>query len=397
MLYFALCSVLVAATPGVSAADLPSWLLAAWPQPQDSNRRRLQKHTDVVCRDPCAGWAIQCVMTHDAAPDKLEEEIKTCTRQIWDVNGECSKCVKKQDKKKKIVPSCGYANGVEYVGYECDENGEKYCVWGKCLNEGKEPEETPAPTRAPEDCSDLIDKIACKNFGCFWGNEGCSADEPGPALKVPEVTMKISAYRNERACENLDAERMFDNVIEVKAGLDGHCHNIGDGNGSVKLTCGEKSSSIKAEFYRYPDCVGYPSEEPLLTPNLCYASKDKEGKVIFKHTKFTPPAKCVSGEGGEGNEGEGEGGDGNGNGVQLPKPPCFESFKALAETKSKEDCAGFGGKLNKKKGTCTLKNAKKVKCKKLTDESICELLDCKVKKGRKGLRCSGKPQFKKEC
>merc|ERR1719433_1235994 len=120
---------------------------------QPSRRRRLQKHMEVVCRDPCAGYAINCVMSFEVNPQLLEEEIKPCVRQIWDEPSECSKCVKKQDKKKKIVPSCGYANGEAYVGMECDEEGKPYCAFGKCLKgdgeggDGGEPEQTPAPTR----------------------------------------------------------------------------------------------------------------------------------------------------------------------------------------------------------------------------------------------------------
>lgn len=410
---------LVAAMPGLTRGDM---MVAP------TLRRRLM-YNEVICRPPCAGYAITCVMVHSMAASDLEGEIKPCVRQIWDNDSECAKCVRKQDKKIKLSPSCGYANGEEFIGMHCDRKGEPYCAYGPCTrgrcssqdfaNEDKQnscsafpneaecadsdpdfectwqgpsaedtPEPTGSPTRPAEDCSELSDRKACKSFGgCLWEAGKCTVpsgteNTPAPA-KTPlggsEVVISMTTYKTQKACQHLDESYLIGDVVEVKSGIYGHCHNVGGGLGSVKMTCGEANGSIQAEFFKYTNCVGTAEEEPLLKPNLCYESVNDRGRTIFKHSQFTPPVTCVT------------------NAVEeIPVNPgsyCFSDWQAFCEAqKSKKDCSACSGKF--KKNRCSIKSKKKIRCKKIKDGTRCEVLGCSSKKSKKGLKCKGSPKFK---
>jgi len=343
------------------------------------DRRRLV-YEEVVCVDFCTGYAINCVMGIGVDPGNLEGEIKPCVRQTWDPSSDCARCVKRQDRIIGHRPSCGYENGVDYVGFECDADGNKICVFGSCLDDlvtPVEPEDTPAPIYSPEHCNELYDKLACKEFGCAWESGLCVED----VETAPEVRIAVSSYRTRNACQTMDESKLVDDVLEIVAGVEGTCHNLGVGKGSIRMRCGEDSGSpsgaIHAEFYEYGDCLGSANDDPLLRPQTCYESTSDRGKSIYKLSQFTPPSRCIYEE------------DNSNPTIRRD----FENFRTFAESQTnKSDCKQVSGKW--KNGACTVKSARKVKCKKLKLlPGLCESVGCTPKRRKDRVKCSGSPAF----
>merc|ERR1719433_1604411 len=200
---------------------------------------------------------------------------------------------------------------------------------------------------------------------CLKKQMGGGGDRPDAGDKV-SFEVQLTMFKSEKDCKKGKKGREGNNM-KLNLGC-----NEDEEDGSFRVTCPERNGQIQLAHFNGPNCQGVPIHTWSPKPNEC-EEEEKDGKTYWESAKFEVPERC------------------------MPEKPAFfkeydgsfEQFQAYcAGMTDKDGCSSCGAKLKSKKGktTCAVASAKKVKCKKLSDD-LCSLVGCSA--GKKG--CKGKP------